>query len=78
MADNNEKFKLTTRRYIACGLGGLATAALVFVVVWSQITGAVCHECGGNALADVAVGGLIAIVSGVIGFYFSREKVKGE
>lgn len=76
--NNNEKFKLTTRRYIAWGLGGLATAALVFVVVWSQITGAVCTKCGGNDMASVAIGGLIAIVAGVIGFYFSREKVKGE
>ncbi|GAJ16495.1 unnamed protein product [marine sediment metagenome] len=76
--DNNDKFKLITRRYIAWGLGGLATATLVFVVVWSQITGAVCPECGGNEMASVAIGGLIAIVSGVIGFYFSREKVKGE
>lgn len=75
---DNDHFKLTTRRYLAWGLGGLATASLVFVVVWSQITGAVCSKCGGNALADVAIGGLIAIVSGVIGFYFSREKVKGE
>ena len=76
--NNNEKFKLTTRRYIAWGLGGLATATLVFVVVFSLITGTVCHECGGNDMASVAIGGLIAIVSGVIGFYFSREKVKGE
>lgn len=76
--NNNEKFKLTTRRYIAWGLGGLATATLVFVVVFSLITGTYVPSAGGNALADVAVGGLIAIVAGVIGFYFSREKVKGE
>lgn len=71
--DNNEKFKLITRRFIAWGVGGLAAAALVFVVVWSQINNVVCPKCGGNALADVAIGGLIAIVSGIIGFYFSKK-----
>lgn len=66
--EDSDKFKLITRRVIAWGLGGVATLALAFVVVWSQI-------CPGesNEMASTATGGLIAIVSGIIGFYFSKK-----
>lgn len=66
--NNHELFRLTTRRYIAFGLGGLATLGMVFAVIWSQITGT-CQEMG-----MVALGGLIAIVSGIIGYFFGKKE----
>lgn len=66
--NNGEHFKLITRRYLAWGLGGLATASLVFVVVYSLI-----FECGCREMASTAIGGLIAIVTGLIGFYFGKK-----
>ncbi len=66
--DNNEKFKLTTRRYLAWGLGGLATTGSVFAVVWHQIFGTGCSE-----IASTALGGLLVIIGGIIGFYFAKK-----
>ena len=70
-AEDN-RFKLLTRRYLAWGLGAIATATLSFVVIWSLITETGCRE-----MASTAVGGLIAVVTGLIGFYFGK-RVKEE
>lgn len=65
---NNEKFKLITRRIIAWAFGGLAIASLGFIVIWDTINIAECNE-----MASTALGGLIAVVSGIIGYYFAKK-----
>lgn len=70
--NNNDKFKLITRRYIALGFGGLATATLCFIVIWSLLCETGCRE-----MAMAALGGLIAIVMGVVNTYLGK-KVKEE
>lgn len=66
--DNNDKFKLITRRYLAWGLAFLICGALVFVVIYSLIFTMGCRE-----LAMAAMGGLIAIISRIIGDYFGKK-----
>lgn len=62
----NEKFKLITRRYLAWGLGGVAVATIAFIGVWGAI-----HNQA--ELVTLAGGGLIAIISGLVGFYFGKK-----
>lgn len=66
--EDNELFKLTTRRFIAWGLGGLATSALAFAVIWHQIMGSGCSE-----IASTASGGLLVIIGGIVGYYFGKK-----
>lgn len=66
--NNNELFKLTTRRFIAWGLGGLAAVTLAFAVIWHQVFGTGCSE-----IASTALGGLLVITGGIIMFYFTKK-----
>lgn len=64
--DNNETFKLVTRRYLAWGLAGMATLVLAFIAVWGAVTSQ-------TALVTLAGGGFLAELGTVIGFYFGKK-----
>lgn len=64
--NNNELFKLTTKRYLAWGIGGLAGAAIAFTGIWGTITSQI-------EFVTLAIGGLIGVLGTVVGFYFSKK-----
>ncbi|MBA7641614.1 hypothetical protein ES703_49299 [subsurface metagenome] len=64
--DNNEKFKLVTRRYLAWGAVGIAILTLAFAAGWSVVNGV-------TALATLTLGMLGNVVIGVIAFYFAKK-----
>ena len=66
MPDSEEHYKLVTRRYIAWGIGSLATATVAFIGIWGAVTDR-------SELVTLAGGGLIGLVGSIIGFYFSKK-----
>lgn len=63
---NNEIFKLTTKRYLAWGVGGLAVATVAFTGIWGTLTNQI-------ELVTLAIGGLIGILGTIVGFYFGKK-----
>lgn len=63
---NNDLFKLVTKRGLAWGIGGLATASIVFTGVWGTITSQI-------EMVTLAVGGLLGILGSIVGFYFGKK-----
>ena len=63
---NNEQFKLNTKRYLAWGIGGLATATVAFTGIWGTITNQI-------ELVTLAIGGLIGVLGSVMGYYFGKK-----
>lgn len=63
---NNELFKLTTRRYIAWGLVGIAALVAAFIAVWGTINGQI-------ELVTLAGGALFTELGVVTGFYFAKK-----
>jgi len=66
MNNNEEHYKLVTRRYIAWSIGALATATVAFIGVWGAVTKQ-------SELVTLAGGGLIGLVGSIIGYYFSKK-----
>ena len=66
MANTEEHYKLVTRRYIAWGIGSLATATVAFIGIWGAIKGQ-------SELVTLAGGGLIGLIGSIIGYYFSKK-----
>lgn len=64
--NNNEKFKLVTKRILAWGIGGLAIATIAFIGVWGTITEQ-------PELVTLAGGGLIGLIGSIVGFYFGKK-----
>ncbi|MBA7654307.1 hypothetical protein ES703_62184 [subsurface metagenome] len=64
--DNNEKFKLVTRRGLAWGAVAVAILALAFASVWSVLHGIM-------ELATLTLVALSNIIIGVIAFYFGKK-----
>ena len=66
MPNDQERYKLVTRRYIAWSIGTLATTTVAFIGIWGAITNQ-------SELVTLAGGGLIGLVGSIIGFYFSKK-----
>jgi len=66
MPDDNEKFKLVTRRYLAWGLAGMAAVVLAFIAIWGTVTEQ-------DALVTLAGGGFLTMLGTVVGFYFGKK-----
>ena len=66
MSNNNEKFKLVTRRYLAWGAAGISILTLAFAAGWSVWNGVM-------AIATLTLGMLGNITIGVIAFYFGKK-----
>ena len=67
MTNNNEEhYKLVTRRYIAWGIGALATTTVAVIVVWGAVTDQ-------SEFVTLAGGGLIGLIGSIIGFYFIKK-----
>ena len=66
MPDSEEHYKLVTRRYIAWGIGSLATSTVAFIGIWGAVTN---HA----DLVTLAGGGLIGLIGSIIGFYFGKK-----
>ena len=64
--DEEEHYKLITRRYLAWGIGSLATVTVAFIGIWGAITNRI-------ELVTLAGGGLIGLVGSILGFYFSKK-----
>ncbi len=64
--DYNEQFKLTTRRWLAWGIGGLFAITIAFVGIWGTI-----HQI--TEYVALAVGFAGGSVSGVLVFYFGKK-----
>ena len=61
-----EQYKLTTRRYLAWGLGGLAIATVAFTGIWGVVVNA-------TELVTLSLGILGTAIGSIIGFYFSKK-----
>lgn len=66
MADNNEKFKLNTRRWLAWGVGGVAIAVIGFTGVWGLMKGMM-------EAVTLSVGILGTTIGSIIVFYFGKK-----
>jgi len=66
MPNNEEHYKLVTRRYIAWGIGSLAAGTVAFIGVWGAVTN---H----SDFVTLAGGGLIGLIGSIIGFYFGKK-----
>lgn len=66
MENNNETFKLNTRRWVALPLVGVATIAALFLVIYGAIT---------EQLALTTMGGtaLFTELGAITAFYFSKK-----
>ncbi|GAI23858.1 unnamed protein product [marine sediment metagenome] len=64
--DDNEQFKLNTRRYLAWGIAGMATLVLAFIAAWGTVTSQI-------ALVTLAGGGFLVELGTVVGFYFGKK-----
>lgn len=69
MGNNNDtKFKLITRRYLAMIGFGVGIVTLSFVVIWSLVKGPPISQLG-----SMALGGLISLATSVGVFYFGKK-----
>lgn len=64
--ENNEKFKLNTRRYLAWGIGGGSVSVIAFVGIWGTLTNQ-------PTLVTLAGGGLIGFIGAIVGYYFGKK-----
>lgn len=64
--ENNERFKLNTRRWVFWGFVALASATLAFIAVWGAINGQAEY-------VTLAGGGLLTELGTVIGFLASKK-----
>lgn len=64
--ENNELYKLVTRRYIAWGFVSIVTLVLGFIAVWGAVTEQI-------AMVTLAGGGLLAELGTAIGFFFGKK-----
>ena len=61
MPNNEEHYKLVTRRYLAWGIGAVATLTVAIIGVYGAVKGQI-------ELVTLAGGGLIGIVGSILGF----------
>lgn len=66
--ENNEKFKLITRRWLAWVAVFLALGVFSAVVLYQMI-----GECGCRELAAAALACLIETTGLILGFYFAKK-----
>lgn len=66
---DNEKYKLTTRRMIAWGVGGLAAVTIAFVGIYGTVTRQI-------DLVNLSIGFLGGILSSVVVFYFAKPSTE--
>ena len=66
MPNNEEHYKLVTRRVLAWGIGGVAIATVAFIGFWGAVKGQ-------PELVTLAGGGLIGLIGSILGFYFSKK-----
>ena len=64
--ENNDKFKLNTRRYLAWGVAAIASLTLAFIAAWGAVNSQI-------ELVALAGGALIGYIGAIIGFYFSKK-----
>lgn len=64
--DNNEQYKLKTRRWLAWGVGGIAVVTICFIAVWGTVSNI-------TELVTLAAGILGTALGSVIAFYFSKK-----
>ena len=64
--DENELYKLKTRRWLAWGVGGTFTTAVCFIAVWGAITGV-------TELVTLAMGIAGTSIGTILGFYFGKK-----
>lgn len=64
---DNESYKLKTRRYLSWGLAGVASIALLFMVIFGA--------CSGNdTILFSGSSALIAELAGITGFYLGQRR----
>lgn len=66
MSDNNEKFKLLSRRYIAWPVVGAAIAGALFLIVYGAVTKQ-------EYMVTLGAGALFMEMATIIGFYFGKK-----
>ena len=64
--ENNERFKLITRRYLAWGLAGIISLTISFICIWGAVTNVPEYVAG-------ALGYFGGILSALSVFYFGKK-----
>lgn len=64
--DNNERFKLVTRRVVFWGFAAIATLTLAFIAVWGALNDQIEY-------VTLAAGGLLTELGAVIAFLTAKK-----
>jgi len=66
MEENNEKFKLISRRYLAWPIGWLYAGTVSFITVWGALSGQMELIALGGGMIGTGIGF-------ILGYYFAKK-----